>query len=226
MSTRARILDRVRSAIAQRDRAAHPGRFGGWRPSVPAGGSGGDIGGLPGGGPHGEIGDEHWDPFEALFRASGGEVVRVPDRRAAAAWIADFSRDFASVVVGQTVPPELEPDLARASPEHAPLGISMARSGVAETGSLVMDARDGRRAQLLAPTHVVVVSSGSLHATLSDALAAMRDDLPSAIGFHSGPSKSADIGQIMVRGVHGPGRVVALVEGARPFIENAQEAIS
>ena len=39
----------------------------------------------------------------------------------------------------------------------------------------------------------------------------MRADLPSAIGLHSGPSKSADIGQIMVKGVHGPGRVVAVV---------------
>ena len=29
--------------------------------------------------------------------------------------------------------------------------------------------------------------------------------------LHSGPSKSADIGQVMVTGVHGPGRVVALL---------------
>jgi L-lactate dehydrogenase complex protein LldG len=90
----------------------------------------------------------------------------------------------------------------------------MARGGVAETGSLILDARDGRRTQLLAPTHVVLVRASDIHETLSDALASLRTDLPSAIGFHSGPSKSADIGQIMVKGVHGPGRVVALVEFA------------
>jgi len=149
----------------------------------------------------------------------------VSDRMASAAWIADFSRDFSSVVIGQTVPAELEPKLPRSAPEHAALAISMARAGVAETGSLVMDARDGRRAQLLAPTHVVIVSSDSIHATLTGAIAALRHDLPSAIGFHSGPSKSADIGQIMVKGVHGPGRVVALVETTGPTTDDSQDNI-
>ena len=58
------------------------------------------------------------------------------------------------------------------------------------------------------------VRAGDVHATLREALLAMRDDLPSAVGLHSGPSKSADIGHIMVKGVHGPGRLVAVVIGA------------
>jgi L-lactate dehydrogenase complex protein LldG len=74
-----------------------------------------------------------------------------------------------------------------------------------------MDARDGRRSQLLAPTHVVFVRAEDVHATFRDALAAARADLPSALGLHSGPSKSADIGHVMVTGVHGPGRLVAVV---------------
>ena len=72
-------------------------------------------------------------------------------------------------------------------------------------------ARDGRLTQLLPSTHVVFLRGAAVHATLAGALAALRPDLPSALGLHSGPSKSADIGQILVRGVHGPGRVVALV---------------
>jgi L-lactate dehydrogenase complex protein LldG len=75
----------------------------------------------------------------------------------------------------------------------------------------VLDARDGRRTQLLAPTHVVLLDPATVHATARDAFLALQDDLPSAIGLHSGPSKSADIGQVMVKGVHGPGRLVALV---------------
>ena len=113
--------------------------------------------------------------------------------------------------MGATVPPELDPGLPAASPEDAALGISMARAAVGETGSLVLDARDGRRTQLLPAVHVVLVRTSTVYRTLVEALAGMRADLPSALGLHSGPSKSADIGQILVKGVHGPGRVVALL---------------
>jgi L-lactate dehydrogenase complex protein LldG len=64
---------------------------------------------------------------------------------------------------------------------------------------------------LLVPTHVVFVHARDIRATLREALIELADDLPSAIGFHSGPSKSADIGQILVKGVHGPGRLVAVL---------------
>ena len=191
MSARDRILGRVRSAIQDRAATEHPGDFGGWRPAPPSGSA------LYG--------------FEALFRAAGGEVVRRPDTASACRWLAGFAEDFGSATVGQTVPDALRPPLEAAPPDVAELGVSMARGAVAETGSLVMDARDGRRSQLLAPTHVVFVRADDVHATLRGALASMRADLPSAIGLHSGPSKSADIGQIMVKGVHGPGRVVAVV---------------
>ena len=74
-----------------------------------------------------------------------------------------------------------------------------------------MCARDGRRAQLLPPVLVVLLDATTVHATLADALGAVRDELPAAIGLHSCPSKSADIGQVMVKGVHRPGRVIAVV---------------
>jgi L-lactate dehydrogenase complex protein LldG len=95
----------------------------------------------------------------------------------------------------------------------AALAVSMARGAIAETGSVLMDARDGRRSQLLPPTHVVFVRARDVHDTFRGAILAMRDDLPSAIGLHSGPSKSADIGHVMVKGVHGPGRLIAVVIG-------------
>ena len=191
MSARDRVLQRVRSGLEGRAVTEHPGDFEGWRPT-PAPGS-------------------PLDGFEALFKAAGGEVVRRPDTASAGSWIAAFAEDFGSAAFGESVPDPLKPHLKEAPPEVAELGVSMARAAVAETGSLVIDARDGRRPQLLAPTHVVFVREGDIHATVRHALASMRNDLPSAIGLHSGPSKSADIGQIMVKGVHGPGRVVAVV---------------
>jgi L-lactate dehydrogenase complex protein LldG len=194
MTARDRILGRVRSATLKRDVAAHPGSFEGWRPGGRAG--------------------SPVDGFAVLFLAAGGEVVRRPDVAEAARWLADFGAAFDPATVGRTVPDALSPDLPDAPPDSAPLGVSMARGAVAETGSLIMDARDGRRSQLLVPTHVVFVHVGDVHAMLRDALVQMSADLPSAIGLHSGPSKSADIGQIMVKGVHGPGRVIAVVIGA------------
>jgi L-lactate dehydrogenase complex protein LldG len=140
--------------------------------------------------------------------------VRIANDAAGADWLARFSGDFGSVAVGTTVPDALRPALPLAAPDVAALGISMARGAVAETGSLLLDARDGRWAQLLPPTHVVFVRAADIHTTFHDALLAMRDDLPSAIGLHSGPSKSADIGHIMVKGVHGPGRLIAVILGA------------
>jgi L-lactate dehydrogenase complex protein LldG len=193
MSARERILGRVRDALSGRTKTDLPGAFEGWRPvaSVRTG----------------------VDGFATMLEAAGGEVVRQPSDAAAAAWLAEFARDFAASSVGTTVPPELRPPLPVGPPDSAPLGVSIARGAIAETGSLLMDARDGRRAQLLPPTHVVFVRAAHIHASFHDALVSMRDDLPSAIGLHSGPSKSADIGHIMVKGVHGPGRLIAVVIG-------------
>ena len=193
MSARDRILGRVRRALRDREAVQHPGTFEGWRPTAAT---------LP------------LDGLVQLLEAAGGEVVRQPNVDAAAAWLASFCADFESSAVGETVPDALRPPLPMGAPDTAPLGVSVARGAVAETGSLIMDARDGRRAQLLVPTHVVFVRTGDVYATLREALIELAGDLPSAIGFHSGPSKSADIGQILVKGVHGPGRLVAVLIGA------------
>jgi L-lactate dehydrogenase complex protein LldG len=190
-----RILGRVRAALSGRSLLDHPGPFESWRPPDTSGATA-------------------IDRFAVMLDAAGGEVVRVPDEAAAREWLLSFSRDFPSAVAGETLPRALRPELPMAAPDVAPLGVSRARGAIAETGSLLLDARDGRRAQLLPPTHVVFVHAPDVHATFRDAIVAMRDDLPSAVGLHSGPSKSADIGHIMVKGVHGPGRLIAVVIGA------------
>jgi len=191
MSARERILARVRDALAHRPPAPHPGAFEGWRPTP-----------LP---------DDAVAGFVETFTRAGGEVHRVPDAGAARVWIRELGWGLNGAAVGATVPADLNPGLPVTPPEEASLGISMARAAVGETGSLVLDARDGRRTQLLPPVHVVFVRKSTVHRTLVEALSALRPDLPSALGLHSGPSKSADIGQVLVKGVHGPGRVVALL---------------
>jgi len=188
---RGRILERVRGALATRTPLDHPGHFAGWRPEAPS--------------PDPALG------FAALFTRSGGEVERAPSIEEARRWIQDFAADFDGIAVGSSLPAGLTPDGSVVSPDLAALGVSMARAAVAETGSLVLDARDGRRTQLLPPTHLVVLRRSDVFGTLAEALERLSADLTSALGLHSGPSKSADIGQILVKGVHGPGRVVTLL---------------
>jgi L-lactate dehydrogenase complex protein LldG len=195
-----RILARIREANRDREVSEHPGDFGSWS------GPGGD--GAAGGA---------GDPvvrFSAMFEGAGGEVVRVADGEAATVWLAAFAEAFETVTVGVGVDEALVPRRRLVAPRRAALAVSRACCAVAETGSLVLDARDGRRVQLLAPVHVVLLDAGAIHATMRDAFLAVGDDLPSALGLHSGPSKSADIGQVMVKGVHGPGRLVAVVIGS------------
>ena len=48
--------------------------------------------------------------------------------------------------------------------------------------------------QLLPQVHVVWVPEGRIFPRLADALLELQGDLPAAVGLHSGPSKSADIG--------------------------------
>lgn len=193
MSPRNRILGYIRGATASRARVPHPGRFDGRflvvDPRPP------------------------FERFADVFAASGGEVERFADLTSAARWLEAFASGFDSVTVGATVPSALRPRIRSTCPDLATLGVSAATGAVAETGSLLLDAREGRRSQLLAPTHVVFVRERDIHATLVGAMERLRANLPSAVGLHSGPSKSADIGQIMVRGVHGPGRIVAAVIG-------------
>jgi L-lactate dehydrogenase complex protein LldG len=197
VAAKLRILGRVRAALSGRSPVDHPGWFESWRPPESTA----------------QIAVER---LADMLEAAGGEVVRLPDEAAARDWLAGFAKDFASVVLGETLPRALRPPAPTAAADVAPLGISLARGAIAETGSLLLDARDGRRAQLLPPTHVVLVHASDVHVTFREALATMRDDLPSAVGLHSGPSKSADIGHIMVKGVHGPGRLIAVVIGLGP----------
>jgi L-lactate dehydrogenase complex protein LldG len=204
-SARARILGRVRDANRERPTVEHPGALPtAAEPPIPFQGS------------------ERSDPvdaFEERFEAAGGEVVRLADGGAARQWLGAFAAQFPSVAVGVGVPEALRPSLPDAPPAEAALGVSMAVGAAAQTGSLLLTSKEGRRPQLLPPAQIVWVSAADVHATLGEALEACRasggpaeaPDLPAAIGLHSGPSKSADIGQILVRGVHGPGRIVAAI---------------
>lgn len=131
----------------------------------------------------------------------------------ASAWLRDFTAELSSAVLSPRVPRELCPAIPLAEPRAAQLGVSVALAGAASTGSLLLDSREGRGLQLLPPVHLVWIAAADIHPDLESALDHVRrvGALPAVLALHSGPSKSADIGRIVVTGVHGPGRLVAAV---------------
>ena len=197
---RERILSRVREANRDREPVSHPGLL---PQAAEPPWAFGDTGGA--------------DPIGAFanrFRAAGGEVVRLTDEAVARGWLDDFACEFESVSVCTGVPDALQPALPPAPPSQASLGVSVAVGAAAQTGSLLLSSREGRQPQLLPPVHLIWVRARDVRPTLGGALQTHREDLPAVLALHSGPSKSADIGQILVTGVHGPGRIIAAILGA------------
>jgi len=97
-------------------------------------------------------------------------------------------------------------------------GISSADYGLADTGSLVMisSREEARLVSLLPPAHIAIVPASKLLTGLDELYRTHPKpaDLSSSMVFITGPSRTADIEQILVRGVHGPGEVhVIVVEG-------------
>ena len=88
---------------------------------------------------------------------------------------------------------------------------------IADTGTAVVSARlsHGRRRGLVEPVHVIEATAGQLVPDLGAALRLIGPELAasSAVTLVTGPSRTADIEQNLIRGVHGPGEVhVVFVE--------------
>lgn len=197
------ILNRVRAAVASREPVVHPGSLVAEDRTATEAGATRDPGDLT----------ARLARFTGQFTANGGEVLRFESGDAAGAWLDDFARDYNGVAAGRGLPTDLVPSLPSLPAESAGFGVSQAIGAAAETGTLLLDSGEGRRHQLLPPVHVVWVRATDIEWTLGKALARLsgRPELPAAIGLHSAPSKSADIGRILVVGVHGPGRVIAAI---------------
>jgi L-lactate dehydrogenase complex protein LldG len=103
------------------------------------------------------------------------------------------------------------------SPDLPDAGVSEASWGIAETGSVVLEASvDEPRSRSLLPwVHVSVLREDRVVADLDELLARVRDDLPSALAIVTGPSRTADIEQTLMVGVHGPGEVHVVLLPAR-----------
>jgi len=150
------------------------------------------------------------DPEEA--RAYVGTIL---NGRSAVASNAPFLRhcgilDLPGVQSGFTTAPEL-----RALCVTAGVGITSADYALADTGTLVMLAspEEARLISLLPPVHMAIVPQERVLTGLDELLTILPDPAAqtSSMVLITGPSRTADIEQILVRGVHGPGEIHVVV---------------
>jgi len=144
-------------------------------------------------------------------------VSAILDGRSAVASNAPFLKhcgiaDLPGVQSGFTAAPEL-----RARCATAAVGITSADYALADTGSLVLlsSPEEARMISLLPPVHIAIVPRERVLTGLDELLTILPNPAAqsSSMVLITGPSRTADIEQILVRGVHGPGEIHVVVVG-------------
>lgn len=98
------------------------------------------------------------------------------------------------------------------------IGITSVFAALAETGTLMLLSGENTAASvsLVPETHIAVLHKNRIVPYMEDAFALLRKekgDMPRAVNFVSGPSRTADIEQTIVLGAHGPYRLHIILVG-------------
>jgi L-lactate dehydrogenase complex protein LldG len=220
--TREKLLEHVRHAVKEGNRAGHA-------PPLPERGNTGYQG----------SGSDPVSQFCDACTAAGGNVHRAATAEAALACVLDLvqSREARRVLLSRdSILKELglaeqlrdlgievwrhdEPDSgnARDSLFSAEIGITGVDYLIAETGSVVVASRPDhpRSLSLLPPVHIAIARREQIVPDLFDLLNSEKlgnpDMLPSCLTLITGPSKTGDIELRLVTGVHGPGEVLVVL---------------
>jgi L-lactate dehydrogenase complex protein LldG len=117
------------------------------------------------------------------------------------------------------VAPTLELRFGKAEPNDR-AALSRAVTAAAETGTLflVSGADNPTTLAFLPEQHVILISAADIVGGYEEAFDRLRarfaeGSLPRSINLISGPSRTADIEQTIVRGAHGPKRLLVVVLG-------------
>jgi L-lactate dehydrogenase complex protein LldG len=110
------------------------------------------------------------------------------------------------------------------SPAADAATLTPAFAAIAETGTLLLISGPDTPTTLnfLSDTHVVILRAEQIVATYEDgwdrlrAVRALPKDLPRAVNFITGPSRTGDIEQQIVQGMHGPRRLHIVLIEPRP----------
>lgn len=145
-----------------------------------------------------------WDQFSARLEVLGGRVVSwrnlaaLPNRD----WCVEYDVGPIKEKCGSFVPTD---------PWSATLGVSRASVAVAESGTILINHESSSRrlASLTPPHHVVIVREADIVATLEEAFLKLG---PKNAVLITGPSRTADIEGVLVRGVHGPKEIWVVID--------------
>jgi L-lactate dehydrogenase complex protein LldG len=95
------------------------------------------------------------------------------------------------------------------------VGVTAVDYGLADTGSLVVltQSHESRLLSLLPPCHIAVLDRSRLVENLDELLMLHPDPAAASSGMViiTGPSRTADIEMLLVRGVHGPGEIHVII---------------
>jgi L-lactate dehydrogenase complex protein LldG len=109
----------------------------------------------------------------------------------------------------------LDREELRAACATADVGITSADYALADTGTLVMLAgpAEARLISLLPPAHIAVLPRDRILTGLDELFTILPNPaaVTSSMVLITGPSRTADIEQILVRGVHGPGQITVVI---------------
>ncbi len=168
------------------------------------------------------------DLFGQKFENLGGRLFRVPNAAAVVPAIAELLTQKNAVAsnspflrkCGITGLPQVHAGFTdreelKAACAGADIGITSVDYALAATGSFVMLAspNEARLISLLPPAHIAIFPRSLILANLDELLTILPRpaDQTSSMVLITGPSRTADIEQILVRGVHGPGDIYAVI---------------
>ena len=196
MSAREAILGRIRNYLG-RSESAEIGGMPDVRIRVP-------VRELP----------ERIQMFSTALAVLAGKTFVAPDENAAREYVESVVAGRPVVTTDSRILRQCGIVYTSVPVADAEVGITGAEYALADTGSLVvMSAAEARLVSLLPPVHIALVESSRLLTGLDEFLSVVPKpaDYGASTVFITGPSRTADIEQILVRGVHGPGELHAVI---------------
>jgi len=170
--------------------------------------------------------------FIDMARAAAASVVRIAEEAEVPAAVAEYlARENLPARLKLAPDPRLtglpwqtRPLIeisAGTSAGDDPVSLCLAEAGIAETGTLMLASGPMSPSTLnfLPEAEIILLPTACIVGGMEEAWRLLRDrlpqgQLPRTVNFITGPSRSADIGQKLQLGAHGPRRLHILVLGA------------